>query len=134
MTYNEYDSTIHQSTEDACVEHNPHCAAFLGNDGLCDACWLEEHATHTSAYPEESCVHCKPLLSALDLAEERLRKVSRIIAAGILRAGTPHYLAQQAVAATANLWPESYGMLVRLNTDGAALEIARNALKGSHNG
>lgn len=130
MTYNEYDGTLHQHTEDACVEHNPHCAAFMGSDGLCDACWLEEHAAHTSAFPDESCVHCKPLMAALDLAEERLGKVSRIIASGILRTGSSHYLAQQSVLATANLWPESYSMLVRLNTDGIALSVARCALIG----
>lgn len=134
MTYNEYDSTIHQSTEDACVEHNPHCSAFLGIAGLCEACWAEEHEQHTSRHCDEACPYCKPLIEALDQAEERLSGVTRILVGGILRSTSPAYLAQQAIHTTVNLWPSNRGMLARLHADGIALEIARNALRGAHNG
>lgn len=133
--YND-DDTAHQSTEDACVEHNPQCAAFLGSEGLCNACWAVEHESHTSTHCEESCPYCKPLLAKLSAAEDMLSRFSFMLS-DVER--YPTDLSRKVCRVVSYCYPEHYSMVARLHSDGTAYDIALSAIKNSqgksvHNG
>lgn len=128
------DDTVHQSTEDACVEHNPQCAAFLGSNGLCNACWAAEHESHTSRHCEESCPYCVPLIAKLDAAEEILSRYSATLAHTKRYPSDLSYIVCRLIS---YCYPEHYSMIARLYTDGIAYDIALSAIKkeqGAHNG
>lgn len=119
------DDTVHQSTEDACVAHNPHCAAFLGSEGLCDECWAVEHESHTSAHCEESCPLCAPLIAKLDAAEELLSRYSETLSH---TKRFPSDLSYDVCRLISYCYPEHYSMIARLYADGIAYDIARDAI------
>lgn len=124
------DESIYQSSDDNCVNHDPRCGSYLGTF-TCEDCWFEEHASHSSSMPEETCPFCKPLLQALDAAEQVLLTTARYILAGnaIDWTHSPDSLTRFALTRSMTMFPHLYGMLVRLHTDGIAEHVTREAIK-----
>lgn len=136
MSLPDDDDSIHQHTDDACVAHDPHCAAFLGSNGLCNECWAVEHENHTSQHCEESCPYCKPLIAKLDATEALVSKYSRSLASAT-PTRYPTDLASDVCRLVSYCYPEYASMVARMNADGIAYDIALSAIKkeqGAQNG